>query len=178
MDGPNVSAHRSRQSVGVLVHPRQLRTLYTMTHALRFTAVAAMFITATNAHAVTDTSGDFLASFTGAHSGALDILSAVVPFDPTATPSCCTRRPQIKLPIWAAPPMCSGSIAAARRTHPSAGRGPVQAMRRRENVRRPLGPSIVEFVVDDCSTWRACIPSHGNLRALPKGTGWPLGLPA
>jgi len=55
-----------------------------MTHALRFTAVAAKFITATNAHAVTDTSGDFLASFTGAHSGALDILSAVVPFDPTA----------------------------------------------------------------------------------------------
>jgi len=46
--------------------------------------MAAMFIAATNAHAVTDPAGDFLASLTGAHSGALDILSADVTFDPTA----------------------------------------------------------------------------------------------
>jgi len=55
----------------------------TMKHALRFIAAAAA-LAAANAHAVTDASGDFLASFTGAHAGALDILSAEVSFDVTS----------------------------------------------------------------------------------------------
>jgi hypothetical protein len=55
-----------------------------MKHALRFLAIAATIAAATSAHAVSDASNDFLASFTGVHVGALDILSADVSFDPTA----------------------------------------------------------------------------------------------
>lgn len=55
-----------------------------MKNALRFIAVAATLAAAANAHAVSDASNDFLASFTGAHVGALDILSSDVRFDPTA----------------------------------------------------------------------------------------------
>jgi hypothetical protein len=43
-----------------------------------------MVIAATHAHAVTDAPNDFLPSFAGTHSGALDILSADVTFDPAA----------------------------------------------------------------------------------------------
>ena len=54
-----------------------------MNHLLRpffFAALAAIGLSA-NAHAVTDPQGDFLASFTGPHDAALDILSADVTFD-------------------------------------------------------------------------------------------------
>ncbi len=54
-----------------------------MKHLLRpcFVAIAVIGLAA-NAHAVTDPPGDFLPSFTGNHSAALDILSADVSFDP------------------------------------------------------------------------------------------------
>lgn len=48
---------------------------------LRPLLTAAGLAAAANAFAVTDSSGDFLASFTGSHSAALDILSANVAFD-------------------------------------------------------------------------------------------------
>jgi hypothetical protein len=54
-----------------------------MKHLLRPCFVAFTVIgLAANAHAVTDPQGDFLPSFTGNHSAALDILSADVSFDP------------------------------------------------------------------------------------------------
>jgi len=54
-----------------------------MKHLLRpnFVAIAVIGLAA-NAHAVTDPRGDFLPSFAGKHSAALDILSADVAFDP------------------------------------------------------------------------------------------------
>jgi len=54
-----------------------------MNHLLRplLVAVAAVGLAA-NAHAVADSRGDFLSSFTGTHDAALDILSADVAFDP------------------------------------------------------------------------------------------------
>ncbi len=54
-----------------------------MKHLLRpcFVTFAVIGIAA-NAYAVTDPQGDFLPSFTGNHSAALDILSADVSFDP------------------------------------------------------------------------------------------------
>jgi len=53
-----------------------------MNHLLRplLVAFAAVGLAA-NAHAVTDSRGDFLSSFTGTHDAALDILSADVAFD-------------------------------------------------------------------------------------------------
>lgn len=54
-----------------------------MKHTFRLIAATAALAAAANAHAVSDASGDFLASFTGAHVGALDILSADVSFDLT-----------------------------------------------------------------------------------------------
>ncbi|TMH12901.1 MAG: PEP-CTERM sorting domain-containing protein [Betaproteobacteria bacterium] len=55
-----------------------------MKQSLRLLALAAALTAAFNAHAVVDATGDFLASFTGTHNAALDIVAADVSFDAAA----------------------------------------------------------------------------------------------
>jgi hypothetical protein len=53
-----------------------------MKQPLRLLALAAALTVGAHAHAFTDPADDFLASFTGSHVGALDILASDVTFDP------------------------------------------------------------------------------------------------
>lgn len=71
-----------RQAVAEGLHRRLSNfTRSAMTHTLRHLAAAAALALAGHAHAVTDASGDFLASFTGTPHAALDILEADVTFN-------------------------------------------------------------------------------------------------